>query len=365
MDFIDWSHYVLGILEKNKLSPCLDHHEIPSVIFSDEITQRPNFRGSVIRSGLFNTLDLLTNAGLIDERKNCWSINLFGRKILSNPIPYWTAICNEELEQEEETILRLVNRLSPKTVENPFYGWLEKVGQNEIISAFNIVPPPVKTNEQQETLSKYIYDLPRLLKQRGFLSVYDLWAYQTNLKPTYQGLVWETRRGFTLESKLIDELIKEWETTNVDFKREIGLREKKHKAEFAKDILGLATTKSSGKRYMIIGFDDKTKEYYAPPDVSVTQDRMENVLSDLTDPVVTVRYEIVDYRKGKVGKLEIIRETEKLPYRAKKDVIVDEKRRKGLEKDKIYVRHGSHTEQPSKIELEALEEEGKRTRGES
>ena len=69
MDFIDWSHHVLGILEKNKFNPCLDHHEIPSVVFSDEITQRPNFRESVIRSGLFNTLDLLTNAGLIDERK--------------------------------------------------------------------------------------------------------------------------------------------------------------------------------------------------------------------------------------------------------------------------------------------------------
>ena len=202
-----------------------------------------------------------------------------------------------------------------------------------------------------------------MLEQRGFLFVYELRGYHTSLKSTYRGLVWETRRAFTLESKLIDELIKEWETTNVDFKREIGLGTKKQKAEFAKDILGLATTKSSGKRYMIIGFDDKTKEYYALPDISVTQDRMENVLSDLTDQVVTIRYEIVDYRKGKVGKLEIIREAGKLTYKAKNDVIVDEKGRKGLEKDKVYVRHGSHTEQPSKIELEALEEEGKRARG--
>lgn len=214
-------------------------------------------------------------------------------------------------------------------------------------------------------LRKYAYSLPSLLEDRGFLKTSALSGYHNDLKPTYQGLVWGTRRGFTIESKLIDELVKEWETTNVDFKREIGLNTKKQKAEFAKDVLGLVNTKSSGRRYMIVGFDNKTREYYAPPDNTVTQDRMEQVLADLTDPVVTIRYEIVDYRLGKVGKLEVIREPEKLPCRAAKDVLIDEKGRIGLEKCKVYVRHGTHTEGASNIELEALEEEGRRARSSS
>ncbi len=84
----------------------------------------------------------------------------------------------------------------------------------------------------------------------------------------------------------------------------------------------------------------------------------------MTDPVINVRYEIVDYRLGKVGKLEVIREAEKLPYRAAKDMIVDEKGKKGLEKDKVYVRHGSQTEAPTDTELQALQDEGRRAIGE-
>ena len=113
-----------------------------------------------------------------------------------------------------------------------------------------------------------------------------------------------------------------------------------------------------------MGFDDKTRGYHAPPDAAITQDRMERILADLTDPVINVRYKIVDYRLGKVGKLEVIREAEKIPYRAAKDMIVDEKGKKGLEKDKVYVRHGSQTEAPTDTELQALQDEGRRARGE-
>lgn len=312
------------------------------------------------------TLNILADADLVDnEHQSNWKISTLGRKIFADPINFWSEICNENLDEEEEILLKIVNKYSPQLNETPIYGWLKTVERNEVCSAFKIKPPPFETNEQMDNFQKFVYDLPHLLQQTEFLKAYPGGDNSTNIYPTYKGLVWELKRSYTIESKLIDELVKEWETTNVDFKREINLDTKEQKAEFAKDILGLVTTNSSGKRYMIIGFDDKTREYFAPPNVTVTQDRMENILSDLTDPVVNIHYEIVDYRQGKVGKLEVIREPEKLPYSGKKDVIVDAKGKKGLEKDKIYVRHGSHTESPSQIELEALEAEGKRARGES
>jgi predicted HTH transcriptional regulator len=187
-------------------------------------------------------------------------------------------------------------------------------------------------------------------------------GYQNYLKPTYQGLVWETRRDITIESNFIDAHVAEWETTNVDFKREFGLDTQKQKGEFGKDVLGLVNTKSSGRRYMIIGFDDKTKQYHGPPDSAVTQNRMEQVLSNLTDPVVVIRYDVVSHKSGMVGKIEVIRQPEKLPYQATQDVF-DDKGKRVLEKDKVYVRHGSQTEAPTPAELDALKEEGRAARG--
>ena len=81
---------------------------------------------------------------------------------------------------------------------------------------------------------------------------------------TYLGLVRATRRGFTIESKRLDELVKQWETTSVEFKRELYLDTADQKAEFAKDVIGLANTQASGQRLLIIGFDDKTRESSCP-----------------------------------------------------------------------------------------------------
>lgn len=363
MDFIDWCHYVLSIFEKEKLKDEIHGYDVPNLVFPKELTQQEDFHNSNANSGLDQTLRLLADAGLLDNKnQSYWRISAFGRKVYADPMSFWSEICHEVLDNKEEILLKTVNEYSPQLNENPNYGWLKEVGRDEICSAFEIKMLP-ETNEQIDTFQELVYNLPDLLKQREFLQAYPGGGYSTTIYPTYKGLVWDIKHGFTIESKFIDDLVNDWETTNVDFKREINLNTKKQKAEFAKDILGLATTKSSGKRYMIIGFDDKTREYFAPPDTTITQEIMEQHLANLTDPIVNIRYEIVDYQKGKVGKLEIIREPEKLPYKAKKD-LTDEKGKKGLEKGKVYVRHGSHTESPSEIELKMLEEEGKRARGE-
>jgi hypothetical protein len=190
-------------------------------------------------------------------------------------------------------------------------------------------------------------------------------AYMGNtyvVHSTYHGLAWETRRGYTLDSRQIDDLVAEWETTSVDFKRELYTNTADQKAEFVKDVLGLANTKASGRRWMIIGFDDKMRAYFGPPDPKIKQDHLEQLLALYTKPVVRIRYEVVDYRRGKVGRLEVLRDPTDLPYRVARAVGSKGTGGKRIEIDQIFVRHGSQTEQPSLDELQALHEEANNAR---
>lgn len=184
MDFIDWCHHVLAILEKQKFSQHLSDYEMPTVIFSEEITKQPAFHESNARIGMFDTLKLLSDVNLIEKGKWNWKITPLGIKVLANPVNYWTEICSEELDNEEETLLKLVNEYSPQVEENHSYGWLTKVNADKILLTFNVAPPPATTNEQMDVLRKYVYDLPDLLVRRGFLRADARGQYSTNLTST-------------------------------------------------------------------------------------------------------------------------------------------------------------------------------------
>jgi predicted HTH transcriptional regulator len=178
-----------------------------------------------------------------------------------------------------------------------------------------------------------------------------------NCTKSSRGLVWETKRGFTAEAQFIDDLVTEWETTSVEFKSDISTDTAGQIAEFIKDVLSLATTKTSGRRWMIIGFDDDTHEYCGSPNPKLTQNHLEQLLQVYTKPMVEVRYQVVDYRKEPVGKLEVFRKAKHLPYKVAKSLGSQNDKRR-ISEGAIYVRHGSQVQHPTPEELEALEEEG-------
>jgi hypothetical protein len=109
---------------------------------------------------------------------------------------------------------------------------------------------------------------------------------------------------------------------------------------------------------MMIGFDNRTHAYHGSPDQRIDQNRLEQVLSVYTTPIVDVRYEIADYRDGPVGMLEVLRDPKKLPYSVARS-IGDRKR---IEQGDIFVRHGSQVERPTSLELQALQVEGDQAR---
>jgi predicted HTH transcriptional regulator len=160
--------------------------------------------------------------------------------------------------------------------------------------------------------------------------------------------------------RIIGKLLDEWETTSVEFKRELYLDTKDQKAEFIKDILGLANTQASGERLLIIGFDDKTRAYHAPPDMKkITADNIERVLAQYTAPVVEIKHETLDYGgRGIVGIVRVKRDRAKLPYKPAAS-FGDKKR---ISENQIFVRHSSQTQEATQAEIESLEAEAMRAK---
>jgi hypothetical protein len=73
---------------------------------------------------------------------------------------------------------------------------------------------------------------------------------------------------------LVADLVPEWATTTVEFKGQVNLKRNKEKAEFVRDVLALATTKASGRRWLVIGFDNGTHQFTDSVDSAITQGAM-------------------------------------------------------------------------------------------
>lgn len=176
-------------------------------------------------------------------------------------------------------------------------------------------------------------------------------------RPTYKGVVLATQQVATEWQQRLAEMAEEWETTTVEHKREVKLSSAAQKGEFVKDILGLATTKASGReRYLLIGYDNDSRTFVQSVHAGMTQDRIEQILHQYTEPMPEIRYFSVPMRDdGEAGVIEVRRDATKVPYRVRRDI-------GRLKAGDMFVRHGSQTEPPTERELEALMDEGERAR---
>jgi len=351
MDFVTWCDFVLQKLIETMLASSgarsigVDQHQLAYTIFGQTAMQ-PEFHGSKCQDAMHDALRSLQDIFLIESSSTLlWKATKLGKDLVSanDMTPLWQEICREKLNQEHQQLLSVVNKFSPRDGGDHVY--LEELDQDALLAelgwpeGWDLLWP----------VSQELEELHHISQRASF-------GHHLKCHATYRGMVWEMRRGFTLESRFIDDLVAEWETTSVDFKRQLSLDTMDQKAEFVKDILSLVSTKASGRRWLIIGFHDTTHQYFGPPDAKITQNRLEQILARYTEPSVEVKYETVDCRVGRVGKLEVIRDPKKLPYRVKEQM--NRERKPPLMPGDLFVRHGSQVEKPTDAELLALQEEG-------
>ncbi len=358
MDFVEWCDLVLQKVIETTLASSdarsigADQYQLARTIFGQTAIQ-PEFHGSKRHEAMHDALRETQSVFLIESTStSLWKATKLGRDVVSenNMTLLWQEICQEKLDQEHQQLLSAVNKLSPH--DGGDHVWLEDITHETLLAELGWAEG-----------FDLLWPVSRELEELNLISCRPYLGRRLQCHATYRGLVWETRRGFTLESKFIDELVAEWETTSVDFKQYFYVKSVEQKAEFIKDVLSLANTQASGRRWLIIGFDNKTHEYFGPPEATIRQDDLERLVAEYTNPCVELRYEVVNYRKGPVGKLEILRDRKKVPYRVAKslgDKLKGDK--KQIFQGQIFVRHGSQVQEPTDLELQALQEEGDRAR---
>ena len=294
--------------------------------------------------------------GLIEDGTNMFhKLTLNGRAAAKDLFGLWEAISRTgSLPKAHRMTLETINRLSEKPDE--------EFARVEMIDEYVIRHELRDLDESFASLNdRDLAELLRDLKSRGLIFC-ESGEYPDEARASYRGLVWEQKRDEIANVRIIDKLLDEWETTSVEFKRELYLDTKDQKAEFVKDILGLANTQASGESLLIIGFDDKTRAYHAPPDPKkITADNIERVLAQYTAPVVEIKYETLDYGgRGTVGIIRVRRDRTKLPYKPAAS-FGDKKR---ISENQIFVRHGSQTQEATQNEIELLEAEAIRAKPE-
>jgi hypothetical protein len=176
------------------------------------------------------------------------------------------------------------------------------------------------------------------------------------VRPTYAAIVRVTQREASEWQARAAAMLNEGETTTVEYKRELRLDTVREKAEFIKDVLGLATTKASGRdRHMLIGIDDRTRQRVSDLDAGLRRERLEQILNAYSEPSPDVDWVTLPFAGGTIGVVVVRRDPLKVPYRVSKPI-------GKLEAGDVFVRHGSHTEAPTEAEMTALIAEGEHAR---
>jgi hypothetical protein len=124
-------------------------------------------------------------------------------------------------------------------------------------------------------------------------------------------------------------------------------------------VLALANTQVTGERHLVTGFDPKTHAFTTTADPRVTQDRIEDVLNEYTDPPTAVRYMTFIWTDGtgEVGLLQVRRDRMQAPYRVSRSLTGTSR---SIRVGQVFVRHNSHVAEASPEEIADIEAEAKR-----
>lgn len=298
----------------------------------------------VTSQALFHALEDLDALGVVRFRDGSWvQPTQFTRRIRhegASVRDLWRSLTVGYLDPEQQSFL---TALVTATITRPEVVDLGMVQSADVFDALGW------TEDGHDTMGLLVG-----LSGLGYVQYLPETGPSMLVRPTYAAVVRITQHVAGDWQRRTAVLLEEGETTTVDFKRVLRLDGERDKGEFVRDVLGLATTKASGRdRFLVIGFDDDTRRLVADADPALTRERLEQIINAYTEPRPELDWVTFPYEEGAAGAVVVRRDPAKVPYRVSRPIWK-------LRPGQVFVRHGSHTEAPTETELAALIAEGQR-----
>jgi len=345
--YIDWVEQVLkGLVDAVAADPAARTVGVAESQLQQRLLDQQTATGPVAEA-LRDAVRDLERLGLTSRRGQRVELTQAGRELAADSLRMvWPEIMDVYLDNEQLTFLQACVRLCEE--RHPDVALLRYVAWQQVIGALGWVNPDFNL----------VFDIARRLEEAGLIDKRGGLGQRIDVCPTYAGIVRATEGTQAALRQLVADLVPEWETTTVGFKRQVNLKRDKEKAEFVRDVLALATTKTSGRRWLVIGFDNGTHQFTDSVDLAITQDRLEDILNAYASPAPQIHYQPVRWNGGDVGLLEVFRDPTHIPYRVTRSLA-------HISVGDVYVRHGSHVEPPTTAERADLDAEGCAARGQT
>jgi len=353
MRYVEWVERVFDIVMALRADPQTHLIGVPFMDIARELGQEPTAPGftqtrqaAAIRGAMME----LDGLGLVEVRRGTLpfaKVTQNGLQVAAGSFrDLWPSLAEQYVTDDQRTFLGATATLA-ESRENT-------CADIDLVSAGKVFESLGWESDagRARALTKELSNLG-LLHDRVAIGSID----SVRVAPTYAGFVVATEAHESKLHVLVRGMLAEGETTTVEFKVQLNLSDRDGKGEFVHDVLGLATTKASGRRrFLVVGIDDKTGDVVKSAEPAITQDRIEDILNAYAVPAPEVRYTTVGCAGGlSAGVLEVYRDPTRIPYRFSRGV-------GKYQTGDVFVRHGSHVEPPTAAELASLEAEGERAR---
>lgn len=137
-------------------------------------------------------------------------------------------------------------------------------------------------------------------------------------------------------------LVNSYEGPKLDFKEKFSVEEDNEKKELARDVCAIANSRG-GRGYIIFGIKDKTGEIVGIEDKEIEEERVQQIVTNRTEPPIQIRLEKVDYDEKKLLVLTVFK-SDSRPHQVKQN-------------GTFYIRRGSTTDNAHRDEIASMMQE--------
>lgn len=149
--------------------------------------------------------------------------------------------------------------------------------------------------------------------------------------------------GKLVDYQKLKSLLKQGEGPKLDYKEKIDISMESGKKELVKDVIAIANSQG-GRGHLIIGVKDKTRTIIGIDSSNLNEERIQQIVSNRSDPPINIRVEYIDMENKTVGVITIFR-SHKKPHQM---------RQTGA----FYIRRGSTTDFARRDEIAAMLQNG-------